>query len=120
MRGFGPSCDCGRISPGLPAAYLPVLRDPITLSAEQGLNFVQRELAGLSSFFQFDTQTQSGPVIEPALPEVIATFEGSLNQLGAKIQCRYGQRIVTLGVTSTAEEVCVQGREQDSLPQSRI
>ena len=42
------------VSPGLPAAYLPVLREPITLSAEQGLNFVQRELAGLSSFFQFD------------------------------------------------------------------
>jgi superfamily II DNA or RNA helicase len=94
-----------RISPGLPAAYLPVLRDPITLSAEQGLNFVQRELPGLSSFFQFDTQTQSGPVIEPALPEVTATFEGSLNQLGAKIQCRYGQRMVTLGITSPAEEV---------------
>jgi superfamily II DNA or RNA helicase len=94
-----------RISPGLPAAYLPVLRDPITLSAEQGLNFVQRELAGLSSYFQFDTQAQLGPVIEPAVPEVTATFEGSLNQLGAKIQCRYGQRIVTLGITSPSEEV---------------
>jgi SNF2 family DNA or RNA helicase len=34
---------------------------------------------------------------------VTATFEGSLNQLGAKIQCRYGQRIVTLGVTSPTE-----------------
>jgi superfamily II DNA or RNA helicase len=102
-----------RISPGLPAAYLPVLRDPVTLSAEQGLNFVQRELAGLSSFFQFDAQTQSGPVIEPALPEVTATFEGSLNQLGAKIQCRYGQRIVTLGITSPAEEVVY--REGDKL-----
>ena len=91
------------VSPGLPAAYLPVLREPIMLSAEQGLNFVQRELAGLSAFFQFDTQTRAGPVIEPALPEVIATFEGSLNQLGAKVQCRYGQRIVTLGITSSAE-----------------
>jgi superfamily II DNA or RNA helicase len=93
------------ISPGLPVAYLPVLRDPIMLSAEQGLNFVQRELAGLSSFFRFDTPAQPGPVIEPALPEVTATFEGSLNQLGAKIQCRYGQRMVTLGITSPAETV---------------
>jgi superfamily II DNA or RNA helicase len=91
------------VSPGLPAAYLPVLREPIMLSAEQGLNFVQRELAGLSAFFQFDTQTRPGPVIEPASPEVSATFEGSLNQLGAKVQCRYGQRIVTLGITSSAE-----------------
>ena len=91
------------VSPGLPVAYLPVLRDPITLTAEQGLNFVQRELAGLSSYFQFDDPVKTGLIIEAALPEVIATFEGSLNQLGAKIQCRYGQRMVTLGVTSLAE-----------------
>jgi superfamily II DNA or RNA helicase len=91
------------ISPGLPPAYLPVLREPITLSAEQGLNFVQRELAGLSGFFQFDAQVKTAPAIEPGLPEITATFEGSLNQLGAKVQCRYGQRVVTLGVTSPAE-----------------
>ena len=91
------------ISLGLPIAYLPVLREPITLSPEQGLNFVQRELAGLSSYFQFDRPVETGSAVEPALPEVIATFEGSLNQLGAKIQCRYGQRMVTLGVTSPAE-----------------
>ncbi|MBV8142290.1 MAG: DEAD/DEAH box helicase, partial [Verrucomicrobia bacterium] len=99
------------VSPGLPAAYLPVLREPITLSREQGLTFVQRELPGLSSFFQFDRQAKMGPVIEPALPEVIATFEGSLNQLGAKIQCRYGQRIVTLGVTPPSDTFVYQDGE---------
>jgi superfamily II DNA or RNA helicase len=91
------------VSPGLPAAYLPLLGESITLSVEQGLNFVQRELAGLGNFFQFDAQAKTGPLIEPALPEVTATFEGSLNQLGAKVQCRYGQRMVTLGVTSPME-----------------
>ncbi|MBV9104964.1 MAG: DEAD/DEAH box helicase, partial [Verrucomicrobia bacterium] len=91
------------VSPGLPEAYLPLLREPILLSPERGLNFVQRELAGLSAFFQIDDQVKTELIIEPALPEVIATFEGSLNQLGAKIQCRYGQRIVTLGVTSPTE-----------------
>jgi superfamily II DNA or RNA helicase len=89
------------VSPGLPAAYMQVLREPIKLSAEQGLNFVQHELPALKSFF--DAQPQAAPVIEAAVPEVVATFEGSLNQLGAKVQCRYGQRIVTLGVTSPAE-----------------
>src|ERR1700675_1192551 len=91
------------VSPGLPAAYLPVLRAPINLSTEQGLNFVQRELPTLSSYFQFDATAQTSLSVEPALPEVIAVFEGSLNQLGAKVQCRYGQRMVTLGVTSQAE-----------------
>ena len=91
------------VSPGLPAAYLQVLRAPIKLSAEQGLNFVQRELPLLKGFFEVDTQPGAAPVIEPGVPEVIATFEGSLNQLGAKVQCKYGQRIVTLGVTSPVE-----------------
>jgi superfamily II DNA or RNA helicase len=91
------------VSPGLPAAYLRVLRESINLSAEQGLNFIQNELPALKGYFEFDTQPEAAPVIEPGTPEVIATFEGSLNQLGAKVQCRYGQRIVTLGITSPGE-----------------
>ena len=91
------------VSPGLPAAYLPVLRGPITLPAEHGLNFIQRELPGLSGFFSLDTQVGRGLAVEPGVPEVYSTFEGSLNQLGAKLQCLYGQRMVTLGVTSPAE-----------------
>ena len=96
------------VSPGLPAAYLPVLRGPIVLPAEQGLNFVQRELPGLRNFFRFDTQVESGRVPEPGAPEVFSTFEGSLNQLGAKLQCLYGQRMVTLGVTNPAEAFVYQ------------
>jgi superfamily II DNA or RNA helicase len=91
------------ISPGLPAAYLAVLRGPIVLPADQGLNFVQRELPGLSTYFRLGGQTEIGQVVEPGRPEVIATIEGSLNHLGAKVQCLYGQRIVTLGVTPPAE-----------------
>jgi superfamily II DNA or RNA helicase len=91
------------VSPGLPPVYLQVLREPIKLSTEQGLNFVRHELPALKRFFEVDAQAAAAPVFEPAVPEVIATFEGSLNQLGAKIQCRYGQRIVTLGVTSPAD-----------------
>ena len=96
------------VSPGLPAAYLPVLRGPIVLPAEHGLNFVQRELPALSSFFRLDAQVESGLVVEPGVPEVFSTFEGSLNQLGAKLQCQYGQRIVTLGVTSPTEAFVYQ------------
>jgi superfamily II DNA or RNA helicase len=96
------------VSPGLPVAYLPVLRGPILLPAEQGLNFVQRELPGLSSFFRFDAQLESGRLAESGVPEVIATFEGSLNHLGAKLQCLYGQRMVTLGVTSPVEAFVYQ------------
>jgi superfamily II DNA or RNA helicase len=96
------------VSPGLPAAYLPLLRGPIVLPAEQGLNFIQREVPGLSSFFRFDARVESGEVVESGLPEVIATFEGSLNHLGAKLQCLYGQRMITLGVTPQAEAFVYQ------------
>ena len=96
------------VSPGLPVAYLPVLRGPIVLPAEHGLNFLQRELPGLSSFFRLDAEVQSSSVVEPGVPEVFSTFEGSLNQLGAKLQCLYGQRMVTLGVTSPAEAFVYQ------------
>ncbi|HYY26899.1 MAG TPA: DEAD/DEAH box helicase [Chthoniobacterales bacterium] len=91
------------VSPGLPIAYLPVFREPIRLSAEQGVNFIQQELPTLKSYFQIDGQLHSEAIIEPGIPEVFATFEGSLNHLGVKIQCLYGKRIVTLGVTAPSE-----------------
>jgi superfamily II DNA or RNA helicase len=91
------------VSPGLPVAYLPVFREPIRLSAEQGLNFMQQELPALRNYFQIDSRLCSEAIIAPGIPEVFAAFEGSLNHLGVKIQCLYGKRIVTLGVTAPAE-----------------
>jgi superfamily II DNA or RNA helicase len=91
------------VSPGLPVAYLPLFREPIKLSAEQGLNFIQQELPALRSYFQIDSHLHQGAIIEPGIPEVFATFEGSLNHLGVKIQCLYGKRIVTVGVTAPSE-----------------
>ena len=96
------------VSPGLSAAYLPVLCEPILLSAEQGLNFVQRELPGLSGFFQIDSQVSNAKAVEPAMPEVFSTFEGSLNQLSAKLQCLYDRRMVTIGVTPPEEAFVYQ------------
>jgi superfamily II DNA or RNA helicase len=96
------------ISPGLSKAYLPVLREPILLSAEQGLSFVQRELLGLSGFFQVDSQVSRDNTVEPGVPEVFSTFEGSLNQLNAKLQCLYDRRMVTIGVTAPEETFVYQ------------
>ena len=90
------------VSPGLPVSYLSVLREAVTLSAEQGANFVQRELPGLKNFFQVDTSNRA-VATEPGVPHVHATFEGSLNHLSAKLQCLYGKRMVTIGVTSLTE-----------------
>jgi superfamily II DNA or RNA helicase len=96
------------VSPGLSVAYLPVLRGPVLLSAEQGLSFVQCELPGLSAFFQVDSQVSNGQAVDPGVPEVFSTFEGSLNQLNAKLQCLYDRRMVTIGVTSPEEAFVYQ------------
>jgi superfamily II DNA or RNA helicase len=90
------------VSPGLPASYLPILKEAVTLSAEQGINFVQRELPELRKHFRI-IPGNSKSVVDPAIPEVHATFEGSLNHLSAKLQCLYGKRMVTIGVTPATE-----------------
>jgi superfamily II DNA or RNA helicase len=88
------------ISSGLPANYLAVFRAPILLTEQEGLNFVQRELGKLRSFFEIESESTVEEIAGPALAEVVATFEGSLNHLAAKLQFIYGRRVVTAGVTS--------------------
>jgi superfamily II DNA or RNA helicase len=88
------------VSSGLPASYLAVFHAPIILAGQEGLNFVQHELGKLRSFFEIESETAIEQIAEPAVPEVAATFEGSLNYLAAKLQFLYGPRIVTAGVTT--------------------
>jgi superfamily II DNA or RNA helicase len=88
------------VSSGLPATYLPVFRSPILLREEEGLNFIQHELGALGSFFKIECEASAEEIAEPALAEVVATFEGSLNHLAAKLQFLYGHRIVTSGATT--------------------
>jgi superfamily II DNA or RNA helicase len=95
------------VSPGLPIGYLSVLSEPVILSPEQGISFVQRELPELKKYFQIDSIGPKG-LIGAGIPEVHATIEGSLNHLGAKLQCLYGKRMVTLGVTSWTEAFIYQ------------
>ncbi len=100
------------IAPGLPSSYLALLREPITLSAEQADNFLTHELPGLKSFFTVDSV--AGPAgVAPGVPQVFSTFEGSLNYLNAKLQFLYGKRMITLGASAASENFVyesVQGK----------
>ncbi len=86
------------VAPGVPAAYFPVLSGPVVLSCEQSLVFARDELPGLSEFFSVEGR-ESVPETQPGTPGVVATFEGSLNHLSGRVQCFYGKRIVTAGLT---------------------
>jgi superfamily II DNA or RNA helicase len=90
------------ISAGLPSLYLPVLREPIVLSAEQANHFLANELNSLRQFFEIDPVAVPEPA-KPGLPDVFATFEGSLNFLNAKLQFLYGKRMITMGASAAAE-----------------
>jgi superfamily II DNA or RNA helicase len=98
------------IAPGLPSSYLSILREPVTLSTDQGNNFLIHELPGLRSFFQVDSVVGPAPV-SPGVPEVFATFEGSLNYLNAKLQFLYGKRMITLGAFAPSENFVYESVE---------
>ena len=102
------------VAPGLPGPYLGVLREPMQLSYEQGLAFLHKEVPSLREFFTVQT-SKPDSAGEPGTPTVFLTIEGSLNFLSAKLQFLYGQRMVTHGVTSPAEEfVYLVGTESRS------
>jgi superfamily II DNA or RNA helicase len=88
------------VSAGLPASYLSVFRSPILLNEQEGLRFLESELHLLREYFKVEYDKSPVELEEPAFPEVVATFEGSLNHLAARLQFLYGSRVITAGVAS--------------------
>jgi superfamily II DNA or RNA helicase len=108
------------ISPGLPAAYHSLFETPtLRLPADQAAAFLALEWPRLKPFFELPTDLtlpdSTGPGAPPAgeavagvaatnivagEPRFALNVEGSLHQLGARLQALYpNKRIVTVGVT---------------------
>ena len=96
---FAPVC------PGLPPAYLEVLRRDVMLPPEQAAAFLAAELPALRPFFEVTGSAAAGeaPQMVPEAGRFSLTLEGSLNHLTARLQRIYSKRVVTIGVTSPAE-----------------
>ena len=93
-----------QVSPGLPVAYTEVLRRDIMLATEQAGPFLANELPILRSFFELSgAAAAEGPKLVPEAGKFSLTLEGSLNHLTARLQRIYSKRVVTIGVTSLAE-----------------
>ena len=90
------------VARGLPPAYLPLLKEPVILAADQSESFILKELPSLAAFFEIEGQVEV-KASEPGKPEIFGMFEGSLNHLTAKLQFLYGKRMVTFGATPAAE-----------------
>jgi SNF2 family DNA or RNA helicase len=106
------------VSPGLPPIYgAPLFEEKsMRLPANQASAFLSAEWRKLEPFFELRSDAvfaasasspPSEPVpldVQPASPLFALSLEGSLHQLGARLQAIYAnKRIVTIGITSERE-----------------
>lgn len=89
---------------GLPERHMGLLREPMTLTRAQVPYFLGQDWPVLlqSGKVEANFKLEDFSFV-PEAPRFILSLDGGLAQLNALLQCKYGQRIMTLGVTSAEE-----------------
>ena len=90
---------------GLPADLKEIFRAPVRVTRAQVPQFLGQQwprLAadGLAANFKLEDFT-----LEPQAPRFLLALKGGLTQLSALLQCAYGSRIMTVGVTASDENI---------------
>jgi SNF2 family DNA or RNA helicase len=91
---------------GLPPAAKEVFRGPVRVPRSQVPQFLSQHwpqlqaAGGADANFKLEDFT-----LEPQAPRFLLELKGGLAQLGALLQCAYGPRIMTVGVTASDESV---------------
>jgi superfamily II DNA or RNA helicase len=90
---------------GLPPAAKDVFQSPVRVSRSQVPQFLsqhwpQLQAGGAEANFKLEDFT-----LEPQAPRFLLALKGGLVQLSALLQCAYGPRIMTVGVTASDENV---------------
>jgi superfamily II DNA or RNA helicase len=91
---------------GLPAVAQNVLQSPVRIPRSQVPMFLSQHwpqlqaAGGTEANFKLEDFT-----LEPQAPRFVLSLRGGLAQLGALLQCAYGARIMTVGVTASDEGV---------------
>ena len=103
------------LAPGLPAAYHSLFETTTRrLPANQAAAFLNLEWPKLEPFFDLRSEAIPGAAaaapaatvaaVEPGRPQWVLSLEGSLHQLGARLQAIYpNKRIISLGNTPERE-----------------
>jgi len=99
-----------------PFALTPLLKDiwrgPVRIARAQVPAFLSQEWpqlsasGGVEANFKLDDFT-----LEPQAPRFLLELQGGLAQLRARLQCAYGSRIMTLGVTDVQEDTWIPDPE---------
>ncbi len=91
---------------GLPPGAQSVLQAPVRVPRSQVPLFLSQHwpqlqaAGGVDANFKLEDFT-----LEPQAPRFVLSLRGGLAQLGALLQCAYGSRIMTVGVTASDEGV---------------
>jgi len=91
---------------GLPVQWRELFRAPMKLPRSRVPSFLSQELAVLEAESDVDANFGIDEfTLEPQSPRFILALNGGLVQLQAQLQCAYGPRIMTVGVTAKAESL---------------
>ena len=91
---------------GLPAAAKEVFSAPVRVPRSQVPQFLSTSWPQLSATGGVEANfTLADFTLEPQAPRFLLALKGGLTQLGAILQCAYGSRIMTLGVTAADENL---------------
>ena len=91
---------------GLPAVAQSVLLAPVRIPRSQVPMFLSQHWPQLQAAGGVDTNFKLEDfTLEPQAPRFVLSLRGGLAQLGALLQCAYGSRTMTVGVTASDEGV---------------
>lgn len=91
---------------GLPPTAKGVLNAPVRVPRSQVPMFLSQHWPQLQSAGDVDANFKLEDfTLEPQAPRFVLSLRGGLAQLGALLQCAYGSRIMTVGVTASEEGV---------------
>ena len=91
---------------GLPAELREIFRAPVRVTRAQVPQFLSHHwpqlsaAGGLEADFKLEDFS-----LEPQAPRFLLALKGGLTQLSALLQCAYGSRIMTVGVTASDENI---------------
>ena len=91
---------------GLPVQWRDLFRGPMKLPRSRVPLFLSQELVVLEAESEVDANFGIDEfTLEPQAPRFILALKGGLNQVQAQLQCAYGARIMTVGVTAKDESL---------------
>ena len=91
---------------GLPPAAKDVFSAPVRVPRSQVPPFLSQHWPQLQAMGSVETNFKREDfTLEPQAPRFLLALKGGLVQLGALLQCAYGPRIMTLGVTASDENL---------------